>query len=287
MSYPVPNWDGMVRAVDAKFVEVLRRPLPALALFAGKEFRVSDLGIRTLEWKKISDDLAGAVISMDIPALSPDRGGTTDDSIQIPVFTKDLHYDERDYAAATRSGMDTVAAERASYAMAIEVNKYLLKGRTGGPGAAISILNHPDLLTHDATGGNFENAADVSKHLNKAIAKLLDKQHMGPFTLLMHPLDQDLWGNFIGQTSVTLRDALPPLVNGVLYDKDGAAQGEMYLIEPSSVNYDVVTPVGLGNVQRRVKVDPIMGSVDVRFLTALVPRVKHGDGVCRIDFDRA
>lgn len=257
---PSPDWDNIIRQIDYTFVRTLRRRLTAAPLFT--PYQVRDLGVKTLAWKKYNDDAAGATISMTIPAFSPTAGTGPDSfTLDLPVFTKDSHWDVRDRLAAAASGVDTVEADIKAFSMAQDINTYLYKGRTGGPGAATGILNDSAVVAVDnSSSTNWTVGNDMIKDLNYAVKSLMNAQHWGPYTLLMHPADSDLWGAFITNTSAQARDRKPDLIQNVIYDKE-CAQNKAFLIEVDPVNYDCVVPSEfgeVGRVNRLVRSDPIL-----------------------------
>jgi len=286
---PSPDWDNIIRQIDYTFVRTLRRRLTAVPLFT--PYQVRDLGVKTLNWKRYNDDAAGATISMTIPGFSPTAGTGPDTfTLDLPVFTKDSHWDLRDRLAAAASGVDTVEADIKAFSLAQDINAYLYRGRTNGPGATVGILNHADILTVDNSAStNWTVGNDMVKDLNFGIKTLMNAQHWGPYTLLMNPADSDLWGGFITNTSAQARDRKPDLIQNVIYDKE-CDVNQAFLIEVDPINYDAVVPSEfgeVGRVNRLVRSDPILQDLDMRWMTALAPRVKHGDGVLKLTFDRS
>lgn len=313
MSYPYPAIDenGIVREVQTGFVRALRRSLAGPALFAGKETRTGHWGIEELKWREITD-LSGATISMDIPPVNADSGTIKAKSVEIPIFTKDVSFNGRKWRQAREMGLDPVIFNAQARAMAEEISKYLLFGRTGGPGATTSILNHADMPTAIA-GGDWTDPTAINEDLGSAIQALLLARQPGPYTVLMNPGDSGVFNQFLNtQTGIRIGQNLPSMVGRIIYDEDIGAL-DAYLVADSNDlgNYDVVAPrnedgmsFGLGAITAGLltqgpggsggqaggimeQVDEFMKTRVVRMLNILTPRVIRGNGAIKIDFTKS
>lgn len=286
MATPTPEWDGVIRELDTSFVRTLRRKLTAAPLFTPHFVR--DEGVKTLQYKSYPDDDSPTTISMEVPGFSARAGkGPTTATVDVPILTRDVHWDKRDRLAAEFTGIDTLEADNQAFALARDINDYLYKGH----GSTVGILNHPDVI--DATGDTGSNWAasgnNAVKDLNTALKKLTVAEHDGPVVLLMSPEDEDLFGSFITDTSVQMREKMPGRVSNVMHDKAVSA-GEFYLIEPDPRNFDAVVPRpvgGVGRVTRKTRSDEVLEDLDIRWETYLVPRIRHGDGVVKGALARA
>lgn len=279
MATPTPNWDGVIRELDTTFVRTLRRKLTAAPLFTPHFVR--DEGVKTLQYKSYPDDDTPTTISMEVPGFSARSGkGPTTATVDVPILTRDVHWDKRDRLAAEFTGIDTLEADNQAFALARDINDYLLKGHGATPG----ILNHGDVQDATAdTGGNWTVGNEMVKDLNVALRYLTVAEHDGPAVLMMSPEDEDLFGSFITDTSVQVREKMPGRVSNILYDKAIAA-GEFYLVEPDARNFDAVVPKpigGVGRVVRKTRSDEVLEDLDIRWETYLVPRIRHGDGVVK------
>lgn len=274
---PTPDWDGVIREVDRTFVRTLRRNLTAAPLFTPHVVR--DLGIQTVVWQKWPDDASPTTISMAIPGFSARSGkGPTSEKVDIPVLTRDAYWDQRQRKAAEYAGIDTIEADNHAFAMARDINDYLYLGFEDVPG----ILNHPDVLDVIAdTGNNWTVANEAVQDLNFGLKSLGVAEHAGPVVLLTNPANEDLLGSFVTGTSVQLMEKIPGRVSNILYDKAVAAD-RFYLIETDPRNFDAIVPseVGtIGRVNRITDSDPIIDDLKIRWMTAIVPRIRRGEGV--------
>lgn len=305
MPYPILGEDTQfVESIEDGFVRAFRKKLTAAEFFT--ERRVPDLGFKKYTWRDITD-LDGARLTMEIPDLSQsDSGVVTEQSVEIPVFTRDIHFDGRQWLAYQRTGLLSEDEEQAGRIMAEEMNDYLYLGSaafTGTfPGPSTGLLNHADINTVDNTAtGAWTVPEDVNNDIAEAIRKIMDStegDEQGPFVLLMNPVDADLLERFRTETDTKTRDIVTSLVSAVRFDNvvtgtfddAGAAQnGEAFLFPvDGSTWWDAVTALGLGNVLRILKEgDTMMGEgIWMRFLASAVPRVKKGEVVCKITIDR-
>lgn len=287
MSYPVPDWDNVKRVVDTRFLNTLKKNLTAAQIFT--PFRVRDLGVKSVQRWKI-DEQPGAKISMEIPAFSPTSGKTSSYSVDLPIISKDGFMEERDRLAAAQVGLDTQDAAEKGYAMAVEINEYLYKGKAPGP--ATGLLNHADRLLLDNSGTkNWTIGNDMVKDLNEADALLADKEHVNePRVLLMNPKDKDLFGSFFTSTSVQVREKLQAQglnLASVQYDKV-VAQNKAYLIAVSPDNFQAVTPyAGVGATEYMAEVGEFGKHLKYRWMTALAPWIHRGTCTVEVTFDRA
>lgn len=300
MATGLPDLDGFVNKVEEGFVRSFRRDLFADRFFSHTP--TQDLSITTVEWRELSD--AGkAKVTMEIPALEAQSGLTiTKRSVEIPIFTKDLTYDGRSWEAYKRAGLDVEDARQAGLAMAEEVNDFLYWGGQGKsgtldlPGPNYGLLNNPDIQTLNNTGTtNWENPTDVSDDLSEAIKDMLVAGHTpdrsgGSYQLLMNPADSDLMMRWRVETDKQTKDMLPGVVGQPLWDR-AVDQNKAYLIAVSPDNFDAVGPFAPGGVVT-LRDDPgqsglLMGKpIWIRHLHAIAPRIKRGDAVMEITFDR-
>lgn len=300
MPIGLPDLDGFVNQVEDGFVRSFRRELYADRFFSHTPTR--DLSITTVEWRELSD--AGkAKVTMEIPALEQSGSGTiTKRSVEIPIFTKDRTYDGRAWEAYRRAGFDVEDARQDGLSMAEEVNDYLLfggvgkSGTLGLPGPAYGLYNNPDRLTLDNSGTtNWNNPTDVSDDLSAAIKDLLVAGHTpersGGYQLVMNPADSDLMNKWRVETDRRTSEMLPTVVGQPIWDRM-VDQNTAYLIAVSPDNFDTVGPFSPGSVMT-LRDDPgmdglMMGKpIWVRLMHAIAPRIKRGDAVMEITFDRA
>lgn len=287
MAIVTPQWEGIKKEMDREFNRTLKENLVFAALMPRPRF-VRDLGVQVVENVKYGED-TGAWIAMETPEFQPTgMGGPTVSLDKIPLMGKDLHVDERQRLAEEFAGVDTVQAEEKAFALAKEIDDFLAFGNTklGIKG----ILNHGDILTYDNSAStDWTVANDAVADLNAAVAELLDAEHYGPYALMMNPLDSDLFGSFITNTSVQLEEKLNRNIRpGIIYSKR-IVQNNAYLIEFNARNFRPIVPRNVGAVGRvltREKTDELTGALSMRKLTALGLQIRHGDGVQKITFDR-
>lgn len=288
MAQAVPDWEGIKREIDREFIRTLKENLVFASLMPPPRF-VRDMGIQTLEAKSYGEETGKSFISMEVPEFQPtDGAGPATVTIKIPKMGRDMHYSEEQALQAAASGVDTVEAEEKAFSMARDIDDFLAFGNTdlGIKG----VLNHTDVLTVDNSAStNWTVGSDIVKDLNAAVAKLLDKQHYGPFVLALNPLDSDLLGAFITNTSVQAEDKLNRTIQpGIVYTKR-VAQNKAYLVEFNARNFRPVVPRDIGAVGRPLRrewTDPITGAMRMRKMTALGLQIRHGDGACAVTFDR-
>jgi hypothetical protein len=303
MAYPIPDLDGFIDEVQDALVPRMRRQLTAAQFVTDRT--VEDLGIKEYRWQERTD-LDGVRATMEIPDPSQsDQGNIIEHNVELPVFTRDMHYDGRDFLAYQRTGLDTTDAEEAGRIMGEFLNDYFyLGGGLSGediPGPDTGLLNNPDRLEVDNTGSsNWENPEDFVNDLAEAIADLGLHRQDPPYVLLADPADMDLFQKVRSETDARATDLLQDdMIRGPVFDEvvtgtrdeDGNSQtGEMFLFKASSDNYDWVTPFsGFGDVRRVTEEgEDLMGQgLWVRWLTAGAPRVIRGDSVCRVVGDRS
>lgn len=288
MAIPVPNWDGIKKELDTEFIRTLKQNLVFAALMPQPRF-VRDLGVQVLEAKAFGES-SGGWIAMDTPEFQPiDEAGPSTLQHKIPVMGRDVTVGEREMLAEQYAGVDTVEAEEKAFGLAKDIDDFLAFGnaKLGIKG----ILNAAGIVTVDNSAStNWTVANDAVKDLNASVAQLLNKEHYGPFTLMMHPLDSDLFGAFITNTSVQLEDKLNKSIQpGIVYSKR-ITQGNAFLVEFNARNFRPILPKNIGAVGRplrRTKVDELTQSMSMRWMTALGLQLRHEDGVCKIVFDRA
>lgn len=282
------EWEGIKKEVEREFVTNLREELIFAPLMPAPRF-VRDIGVQAVESYTDIED-SGAWVDMEMPEFQPTAMGRGDVRLdKIPLFGKDVSTSERQRLAEEAAGLDTTEAERKGRALAVEIDDFLAFGnaKLGIKG----ILNHGDILTFDNSAAtDWTVANDAVGDLNGAVAELLAAKHRGPFSMLMNPLDSDLFGAFITGTSVQLDEKLNRSIRpGIIYTEK-VPQNNAYLVEFSRRNFRPIVPRNIGAVGRplkRAKVDELIGSLHQRFWTALGLKIDHGDGVQKIIFDRA
>lgn len=290
MATPTPAWEGVKIDFDKAFVRALREELIAPELFPGTPRLVRDLGVQAFNFRELPED-TGATISMTIPEFQPTDGAMGPETLgEIPVFVKDAKVDERERLAMEVTGLNTAEAEEKGIALAKEIENYLLFGKTGGPGATTGILNDPGILVTDFSGTtDFDNGNDVVKSLNAAIAISMSNRFRGRKRIVMNPLDFDVLGAFITNTSVQVEEKLNPNLNRDVLFSERVTQGNLFLITPSPTNYRAVVPRDIGAIgrpQRRSDVDAITGTMRMRWLTALGLEKRRPKAVHKVVFDR-
>lgn len=292
--------EEFVKQEEQGFVRKFRRDLIAARYFTHTP--VKSLATTKLEWREISDS-AGAHISMEIPALKAQDGLTvTRREAEIPLFTKDLTWGGRALDAIKAGQMDIEESRQAALAMAEEINDFLFYGEGDASGPATApvataegILNSTGALSVDNSATtNWTNPTDVSDDLSDAIKELLVKGHTperGQYVLFMNPADSDLLMRWRAETDRQTKDILPQVIGAPVFEGT-VPQNKAQLVAVSPDNFDVVGPMGMGDV-RTFRDDPgevgnMMGKpLWVRHLWAGTVRIKRPDFRVDITFDRA
>ena len=182
------------KAFDNVVVDITRENLVAVAEFMNRGLTYNlpnALGVMTLEWQELIDDLVEAEITMTgLNEATKDRLSFGTRSMPIPLIHKEFFYNLRHLEAARRNGrsIETDHAAVAVRKVAEKVEQILFTGLTtsSSQGVIYGLLNHP----HRETGGAALNwaVATGEQIVTEVIAMLgvMAENYMnGPFVLFI------------------------------------------------------------------------------------------------------
>lgn len=182
------------KAFDNAVVDITRENLVGVAevMSRGLVYNLPNaLGVMTLEWQEVLDDLEEAEVTMSgLNEATKDRQQYGTRSMPIPIIHKEFFYNLRMLEAARRNGreLDRVHAEVATRKVSEKIESMLFNGLTFAvsQGRIYGLLNHPDRNTGSvtetwATATGEEMVGDVLRMLASANGKTMP----GPFVLFI------------------------------------------------------------------------------------------------------
>lgn len=238
---------GLTEVIERRFVEQMRQPLAGFALVADKETRVGDWGDEDISWPTLNR-MSGVVLSMDIPPIQGDSMTSGKDTVESPIWTKDLVMGGRKWRklenAVQRFGMgaiDGVLTRAVADAMSVEMNRQILFGSGAGkPGSTTGVLNHTGIQT--TTGGDWSDPDVMNDAIGEAVAVLLGRRYRGKFSLLYNPLDGGVFNTFLTNGGGRrIGENLPNTISRLL-PEETITQGQAFLVADAPGAYDWVAP---------------------------------------------
>lgn len=293
MPASLPDWDGIIRDIDRSFVRPLRRQLKAQRYVTGGN-NLPHIGIKTHEWWEKGDDEGNVQVTMNIPEMTQSENlPQTKREVSVPGTFDEIHWDGRELASIQAFGFDATRVESLAHKLAREHNDRIWLGSDGGDisGTNTGLLNDPNSQTTDVTGdGNWNNGEDMVQGLNIGIREHELNEFEPPHVALMSKADRDLFGAFINDQSVQVREKMPDDIAGVDFiDESIIPAGEMFLMTPGRENWVYMSPppFGVANFPRLTKEDgQLPPGMWTRWWHIGVLKVKRPKSIMKVDFDR-
>lgn len=186
------------KAFDNVVVDITRENLVAVAEFMNRGLTYNlpnALGVMTLEWQELIDDLVEAEVTMSgLNEATKDRLSFGTRSMPIPIIHKEFFYNLRHLEAARRNGrsVDTEHAAVATRKVAEKVEGILFNGLAiaKSSGVIYGLLNHP----HRETGGSALNWAtatgeQIVAEVITMLGTMTTNYMVGPYVLFI-PLEK-------------------------------------------------------------------------------------------------
>lgn len=243
---------SLIDAIRGEFLEELTRPRAGLALIADKQEAHGDWGDFNLTWDELSE-MEAVQISMDLPPVRAESIGSTQQSVESPIWTGDLKWGGRKWRSflnswrrrqviARETGADfempsaeTKFINKKAKAILNEINKQILNGSgSSHPGSTNGLLNHSGIIT--ISGGNWLDPDTMNDDLADGIAQARDRRYRGTEWALVHnPADENVLETFMPQGGgARMRDNLQDSISRSLPEEEVAA-GEMFLIPDRNI----------------------------------------------------
>lgn len=182
------------KAFDNVVVDITRENLVAVAEFMNRGLTYNlpnALGVMTLEWQELIDDLADAEISMSgLNEATKDRLAWGTRTMPIPLIHKEFFYNLRHLEAARRNGrsVETDHAAIATRKVAEKVEAILFTGLTtaSSSGVIYGLTNHPDRNTGGAAlNWGTATGEQIVTEVIAMLGVMATKYMNGPFVLFI------------------------------------------------------------------------------------------------------
>jgi len=177
---------------DNVVVDIIRQNLVAVKeiMSRGLIYNLPNaLGVMTLEWQQVLDDLEDAEITMSgLNEATKDRQQYGTLTMPIPIIHKEFFYNVRFLEAARRAGrrVDTVHAEVATRKVAERVEKLLFSGLTIAGGTIYGLMTHPNRNTGSVSAGwATATGAQIVTDVIAMMTIMAQKVMSGPFVLFI------------------------------------------------------------------------------------------------------
>lgn len=178
------------KAFDRQVVDITRERLVATGdlIQRGLVYNLPDaLGAMTLEWEKLTDDLADAEATMSgLTEATKDQLNYGMEAMPIPIIHKEFTYNLRQVMAARRNGraLDMVHAQLATRKVAERIEGILFNGLSiaTNVGQIYGLTNHPQRNTGSVTASwATATGEQIVNDVIKMIGVMEQKRQPGPY----------------------------------------------------------------------------------------------------------
>jgi uncharacterized linocin/CFP29 family protein len=162
-------------------------------------------GAETIKYDKLTEMAEGRTDLEWGHGFSEDTVFLTPDRVPVPVMHKEFELNRRHVEASQRNGtpLPTTAIDAASYAVMKQEDIRIIKGYSKD-GTNYEV---PGLFTgagNSDTGADFGTATNIPVTMQEGIAKLVEDNIPGPYTLVCHPTQyNELFALIGGASAVT------------------------------------------------------------------------------------
>lgn len=201
----------LIDAIVQEFIRPLRAPKAGIALAADKQLETGDWGDENITWDELSE-MGHVTLSMDLPPVRAEGMGSTQQTVESPVWTKDLKWGGRDWRSLLNSvrrrallaergfdrglvpDLEAMFMEEMGEAMAAEMDAQILTGSgTGLPGSDEGVLNQTGRI-NITDAGDWRDPDVLNSDIGDALAQVADRNYTGTGWALLHnPADKDVF----------------------------------------------------------------------------------------------
>ena len=278
--------DEETKYVDTEIVQTVYPLLIGRQVFPIK--RLPDAGFLTNEFYK-ETDMGQATISMTGETQSRDRIVLSENTVKIPVLSKDFKLHWRDVIAARRrrEGLDLASVRNAARQVAEEEDKLLLSGEyTGWAALGIEGLSTATGRNTEASAGAWSTIANIIADIKDAIEELVTDGYYGPYAVIVRPTQ---YVAMLAQLTSTAESVLTyvkenllggkgdVLISANLYSSAGGTDSGL-VTQPGADNFDIIVGQDVTNYLVQDEDMNTLGKV----YEVLSPRVKRAESICEI-----